>query len=73
MKQKEYSLFPYSLPERDLGRVGVADLYPPGVRGGGMLFDPFCDKSFGPYRPGLGVPGGLPPYVAYNHRHRFIF
>ncbi|XP_012233225.1 proteasome inhibitor PI31 subunit [Linepithema humile] len=41
-------------------RVGVRDLDPLGI-GGGMIFDPFNNRSSVGRHPGLGVPGMLPP------------
>ena len=51
-------------PEIDPSRVvGGADLNP-FSRGGGMIFDPFNPSArnpLDPLRPGLGIPGRLPP------------
>lgn len=43
-------------------RVGAADLNP-FAQGSGMIFDPFSSQRnrMNPSRPGLGVPGRLPP------------
>lgn len=51
--------------QHDPARVGVRDLDPFG-QGGGMIFDPFSGRPpTGRLPSGLGVPGRLPPYVAY--------
>ncbi|XP_076685110.1 proteasome inhibitor 31 kDa isoform X2 [Andrena cerasifolii] len=50
-------------PEIDPSRVGGADLNP-FSRGGGMIFDPFNPSArnpLDPLRPGVGIPGRLPP------------
>lgn len=46
----------------DLSHVGRADLNPFGG-GGGMIYDPFSSlrNPVDPRRPGVGVPGRLPP------------
>lgn len=51
------------------GNIGDRDLYPLARGGGGMIFDPFgpSRSSVNPLRPGIGIPGRLPPGAVPPH------
>nr|XP_031830815.1 proteasome inhibitor PI31 subunit [Nomia melanderi] len=55
-------------PLADPRNVGRSDL-DPFAHGGGMIFDPLgpLRNPINPYRPGLGVPGRLPPGAVPPH------
>lgn len=51
------------LREPSAGNIGQRDLDPLAREGGGMIFDPFTPgrNRINPSRPGIGIPGRLPP------------